>query len=41
MRFHLRDLRNPDVEETIAVFIVLGGTFLWTYVFLPLAFFHH
>jgi len=41
MRFHLRDLKNPETEENIAVFVVLIGTFLWTFVFLPLVFFHH
>jgi hypothetical protein len=35
-----RDLKNPDVE-TVAVLILLGGTILWTYVFLPLVFYHH
>jgi len=40
MKFHLRDLKNQDVEESIAVYVVLIGTFLWTYVLLPLAFFH-
>jgi hypothetical protein len=29
------------MEENIAVFVILAGTFLWTYVFLPLAFYHH
>jgi hypothetical protein len=27
------------IEDTIVI-VVLAGTFLWTYVFLPLVFFH-